>query len=62
MFPERFEEVAEWEDKMRKELPKAKDKSILKDVTLKELARVGQDQMDMFEGVAEDSFGCFCAY
>jgi 3'-phosphoadenosine 5'-phosphosulfate sulfotransferase (PAPS reductase)/FAD synthetase len=62
MFPERFEEVAEWEDKMRKELPKAKDKSILKDVTLKELARVGQDQMDMFEGVAEDSFSCFCAY
>jgi len=26
------------------------------------LAKVGQDQMSMFDGVAEDSYGCFCAY
>ena len=45
---------------MRKTLPTAKDKSILKDMTLKELAKVGEDQMSMF--TAEDSFGCFCEY
>ena len=34
----------------------------LKNITLKELAKENKDQMDMFEGMAEDSFGCFCAY
>ena len=47
---------------MRDTLPTAKDKSILKNITLKELAKENKDQMDMFEGVAEDSFGCFCDY
>jgi len=62
IFPERFEEVADWEQMMRETLPTAKDKSILKNITLKELAKENKDQMDMFEGTAEDSFGCFCAY
>ena len=62
IFPERFEEVADWEQMMRETLPTAKDKSILKNITLKELAKENKDQMDMFEGMAEDSFGCFCAY
>ena len=62
IFPERFEEVADWEQMMKETLPTAKDKSILKNITLKELAKENKDQMDMFEGMAEDSFGCFCAY
>ena len=62
IFPERFEEVADWEQMMKETLPTAKDKSILKNITLKELAKENKDQMDMFEGVAEDSFGCFCDY
>jgi hypothetical protein len=62
-FPERFKEVAEWEDKMRKKHPEKLGKmTILKGTTLKELAKVGQDQMSMFDGVAEDSYGCFCEY
>jgi len=61
-FPDRFQEVSDWEQKMRKELGTAKDKSILKNITLAELKEENKDQMDMFEGVAEDSFGCFCAY
>ena len=59
-FPERYQEVQDWEEMMRKQLPTAKNKSILKDITLKELAKVGQDQMSMF--TAEDSYGCFCEY
>ena len=62
MFPERFNEVKDWENKMRKQLGTGKDKSIIKGITLEELSKENQDQMDMFEGVAEDSFGCFCAY
>ena len=62
-LPERLKEVAEWEDKMRKKHPEKLGKmTILKGTTLKELAKVGQDQMSMFDGVAEDSYGCFCAY
>jgi len=59
-FPERFKEVENWEEKMRNKLGKTKDKSILKNTTLKELAKVGADQMPMF--TAEDSYSCFCDY
>ena len=47
---------------MRKNLDTAKDKSIVKGITLKELAKEKKDQLHMFEGTAEDSFGCFCDY
>jgi 3'-phosphoadenosine 5'-phosphosulfate sulfotransferase (PAPS reductase)/FAD synthetase len=59
-FPERYQEVQDWEEKMEKWLPTAKGKTIVKGTSLKELAKVGQDQMSMF--TAEDSYGCFCAY
>tara|TARA_R100001129_G_scaffold123016_2_gene85748 strand:- start:175 stop:930 length:756 start_codon:yes stop_codon:yes gene_type:complete len=62
IFPERYKEVSDWEQKMRKNLDTAKDKSIVKGITLKELAKEKKDQLHMFEGTAEDSFGCFCDY
>ncbi len=59
-FPERFKEVEDWEEKMRNKLGKTKDRSILKNTTLKELAKKGENQMPMF--TAEDSYSCFCDY
>tara|TARA_B100000686_G_C16508159_1_gene820675 strand:- start:143 stop:892 length:750 start_codon:yes stop_codon:yes gene_type:complete len=59
-FPERYNEVMNWEEKMREELGTAKGKTILKDITLRDLKKVKVKNIPNF--TAEDSYGCFCAY
>ena len=49
-----------WEEKMRKELGTAKGKTILKDITLRDLKKVEVKNIPNF--TAEDSYGCFCDY
>ena len=61
-FPERYKEVSDWEQKMRGNLKTATNKTIVKGITLEELAKEKKDQLHLFEGTAEDSFGCFCDY
>ena len=69
-FPERFEEVKEWEQSQRDKGGPRSNRSILKvtvngvseSLTLDELQRNNTtDQIPMFEE-SGDHFGCFCAY
>ena len=57
---ENDEKAMEWEEKMQDELSTGKGKTVVQNISLRELAKKGQDQMSMF--TAEDSYGCFCAY
>ena len=67
-MPERFEEVAVWEQIQRTKGKTREGKAILKEtvdgqvspLTLRELeSRQDTDQIEMFPG---DNFGCFCEY
>jgi 3'-phosphoadenosine 5'-phosphosulfate sulfotransferase (PAPS reductase)/FAD synthetase len=69
-FPQRFDDVAEWEQAQRAKGGPRGEWSIakhtvdgeVKSLTLIDLKRLDEDspQLGMFE--AQDSFGCFCAY